>query len=52
MNRKIELPGYCHPLDREIVKKGNPDCDHDFPPESKDTSQDKCVHWTCSKCGF
>jgi hypothetical protein len=50
MNRKINLPAYCHPLDREYVNRGDPECDHDYPPESKD-ERDKCVHWTCSKCG-
>lgn len=50
--RKINLPGYVHPLDSQVVKKGNPDCDHDFPPEDIDTSRDNCVHWTCSQCGF
>ena len=52
MSRKIDLPAYCHPLDREIVNTGNLTCDHDFPPESMDESRDRCVHWTCSKCGF
>ncbi|KKL08027.1 hypothetical protein LCGC14_2580070, partial [marine sediment metagenome] len=51
MNRKIDLPSYCHPLDFQFAKKGDPKCDHDYPPESKDTSRDKCVHWICSKCG-
>ena len=51
INIKIDLPGYCHPFDVQYAKKGDPKCDHDYPPETKDTSRDKCVHWTCSKCG-
>ncbi len=51
LNRKIDLPAYCHPFDREVVNKGDVKCDHDYPPESIDTSRDKCVHWTCNKCG-
>jgi len=51
MNRKIDLPAHCHPSDKEIIKKGDPECDHDYPPESKDISRGICIHWTCSKCG-
>ena len=51
LNRKIDLPLYCHPLDYQIVNKGDIKCGHDYPPESIDTSRDKCVHWVCSKCG-
>lgn len=51
-NRKIDLPAYCCPFDIQTAKRGDSNCDHDFPPESIDDSRDKCVHWTCSKCGF
>lgn len=50
--RKIDLPASCCPMDFQTVKKGDPNCDHDFPPENKDDSKDRCIHWTCSKCDF
>lgn len=51
-NRKIDLPASCCPMDYQIVKKGDTNCNHDYPPESKDNSRNNCIHWTCSKCGL
>lgn len=53
--RKIALPDYCHPLTGTTYRRGDPDCDHDYPPESKEEIDDasgSCVHWTCSGCGL
>ena len=50
MNRKIDLPEYCCPSDRN-VSGGKEDCDHDFPLESK-REYDTYLKWTCSKCGM
>ena len=49
-HRKIELPAYCCPGDVRTVG-GQKDCDHDYPPESKDESA-SFVTWTCSICGL
>lgn len=48
--RKINLPEYCCGL-TGWSEGGSEECDHDYPPESKD---EKCeyVCWTCSKCGM
>lgn len=48
--RKIKLPDYCHPL-TGWSKGGDENCDHDYPPGSKD-EHDAYVCWTCSKCGM
>lgn len=50
MNRKIDLPEYCSPFTGER-RLGKDDCDHDYPPESKN-EHDTFVEWTCSKCGM
>lgn len=36
-SRKIELPDYCCPQDVS-TRGGDRDCDHDYPPDSKDES--------------
>lgn len=48
-NRKIELDTWFCPF--PYKKGGDPQCDHDFPPESKRES-DHGADWTCSKCGM
>lgn len=49
--RKIVLPDYCHPR-TGVSRGGDPDCDHDYPPESKHEDSRDCVWWTCSLCGM
>ena len=49
-NRKIELPHHCCPYGG-WSKGGDEDCDHDYPPESKEP-HDEYECWTCSKCGM
>ena len=50
MNRKIELPDYCCPF-TGVSKGGKKECDHDYPPESKEEF-DTYIQYTCSKCGM
>jgi hypothetical protein len=49
-SRKIDLPYYCCPFDRQIID-GDKDCEHDYPPESKEEF-DTFIRWVCSKCGM
>lgn len=49
--RKIQLPGYCHPMTGKS-RGGDKNCDHDYPPESKQEDDHDVVWWTCSKCGM
>ena len=51
LNRKIELPHYCHPLTGKSFG-GDEACEHDFLPESKREDDRQVVWWTCSKCGM
>lgn len=48
LSRKIELPDYCCPRD-VWTQGGDPNCDHDYPPESK-VEHAEFVQWKCSKC--
>jgi len=50
MNRKIDLPDYCCPMDLQTMG-GNEECDHDYPPESK-VEHDTYLEWQCSKCNM
>lgn len=44
---KIKIPIECCPVDKEIVKEGQDNCDHDFV---KSQDNDKCIHFKCNKC--
>lgn len=50
MNRKIDLPDYCS-TQTGRCKGGNPQCDHDYPPNSE-MKLGGYVSWECSKCGM
>lgn len=48
--RKIDLPTYCCP-ETGYSLGGDPGCDHDYPPESKEEFSTYVV-WTCVLCGM
>jgi hypothetical protein len=50
LGRKIELPDYCHPMTGRS-SGGRNDCDHDYPPESKEEHAEYVI-WRCSRCGM
>lgn len=42
-----ELSGLCCPFDKEVIHKGDPNCDHQM---KKEYESDSCVHVECQKC--
>jgi len=50
-NRKIILPDHLCPQTM-VNKRGDKNCDHDYPPETKDSHNDTVEWYTCTKCGM
>ena len=52
--RKIQLDTslYCLATGNDVGGCPNPNCDHDYPPESeKPCPEGDGSHWTCRICG-
>lgn len=48
--RKIDLPECCISIGGHYG--GNENCDHDYPPESRQLHDEEYYSWRCSKCGM
>ena len=51
-NRKIDLGENFSPMTGETVREGNPNCGHDFERDKLSCNEDRCGHWSCTKCPF